>query len=80
MQDHQKNEEGEEKTLDESHGPSSTTLLLLQLGMGAEQLVPMASAVPWSSVTSWSPAARAGLCGGGTQGACGELLEHHGAV
>lgn len=74
MQDHQEDEEAEEKTVDKGHGPSLTTLLL-QSGMGAEQLVLMARAVPWGSVTSWPIAARAGLCGDGTQGVHGELLE-----
>lgn len=53
MQDHQEDEEGEEKTVDKGHDPLSTTLLLLQSGMGAEHLVLMASAAPWGSVTSW---------------------------
>lgn len=66
--------------VDKGHGPPSTTLLLLQSGMGAEQLVVMASAVPRGSVTSWPRAARAGLCGDGTQGAHGELRQHRGAV
>lgn len=78
MQDHQEDGEGEEKTVSKGHGPSSTTPLLLQSGMGAEQLVLMASAVPWCSVTSRPHAARAGLCGDGIQGAHEELLEHHG--
>lgn len=76
MQDHQEDEEGEEKTADKGHSPSLTTLpLLLQSGTGAEQLVLMARAVPWGSVTSWPLAARAELCGDGTQGVHGELLE-----
>lgn len=75
MQDHQEDEEGEEKTVDEGHGPPSTTLPLLQSGMETGQLVLMASAVPWASVTSWPCPARTGLCGDGTQGVHGELLE-----
>lgn len=65
MQDHQ---EDEEKTVDKGHVPPSTTLLLLQSGMEAKQLVLMASAVPWGSVTSWPRTASTGLCGDGNSG------------
>ena len=54
-------------------------LLLLQSGLGAERSVLMAGAASWGSVTSQpccDLTAGPRLRGDGSQGACGEALEH----